>query len=89
MPPQRQTPAPALQRAPALRKSASAPKERQRCERAPAQQAGASAANERPGDRPPALSSYFFGVVVVPVVVVVFGTAFVTSVALYSTRVPG
>ncbi len=31
----------------------------------------------------------FFGVVPVVVVVVVFGTAFITSVALYSTRVPG
>ena len=39
-------------------------------------------------DSPSRSAHRFFGVVLV-VVVVVFGTAFVTSVALYSTRVPG
>ena len=39
--------------------------------------------------RPPAAPAYFFVVFVVVVVVVGVGTGLVTSVALYSTRVPG
>ncbi|MGO9495331.1 MAG: hypothetical protein ACLQA5_01230 [Solirubrobacteraceae bacterium] len=51
---------------------------------------GAAAASPNRPERRRRSAHLFFGVVpVVVVVVVVFGTAFVTSVALYSTRVPG